>query len=414
MNDEVVAAIVTTKVSMLFNFPFYGTLITRMNVIQADAWCDTAATDGRNFYYNREFIKSLTDDERLFLFCHEVLHCVYEHLGRKGMRDPKIWNMANDYIVNYTLKKGNVGSMPLIGLYDPKYNDEMTSEEVYRLLEQNSTKIELCYTPMDMHLDLDGQGEEGNGTKKVSVTIMGDSNGPPRMTEEDKQQIRNELRAAVINAAQAHGADKVPAGVRRLIDAFTNPVMDWQTLLEMHIQSQIKDDYTYTRPNKRSWSSGRRIIFPGQNYKKRVELMAFIDLSGSMTDQMIRDFLSETRGIMQQFEDFQLILATFDTKVYNPKIFTPDNVDDIITYETHGGGGTMFECMFDFMRDPGSFGYEEDFPDPIIPPKLVVFTDGLPNSTWGEEEYTDTLFIIHTHTTIVAPFGMTAYYQKET
>src|SRR3990170_5869491 len=112
MSDPVVQAIVAARVSLLFNQPFFGNLATRMELIDATKWCQTAATDGRKLYYNREFIKSLTADELLFLIGHEVMHCVYDHLGRKGSREHKLWNMANDYIVNYTLKKEKLGEMP--------------------------------------------------------------------------------------------------------------------------------------------------------------------------------------------------------------------------------------------------------------------------------------------------------------
>jgi predicted metal-dependent peptidase len=416
MNDPVVAAIVSCRVSLLFNQPFFGNLATRMKLIDATKWCKTAATDGRNFYYNREFIKALEPQQLLFLMAHEVLHCVYDHLGRKGSRDPKIFNMANDYIVNYTLVKEEVGKMPKEGLYDTRYSDEMTSEEVYRLLEQNSTKIQMT---LDEHLDMDGSdGEDGEGNGgTVSVTVMGDGNGPPKLTEADKQAIRNELRAAVINAAQAVGAGKVPAGVKRLIDMFTNPIMDWRTLLELHIQSSIKDDYTFQKPSKRSWSAGisrggRQIILPGQNYKNTIDIAVAIDTSGSMTDDMLRDFLSEVKGIMDTFEDFKLTLWTFDTKVYNPKVFTMENLDEILDYQPAGGGGTMFECCFDFMKDPSSQGFGDEFPEEIDPKKFCMFTDGYPNSTWGDENLVDTLFVIHGSTSIEAPFGLTAYYNK--
>ncbi len=337
-------------------------------------------------------------------------NCVYDHLGRKSFRDPKIWNMANDYIVNYTLVKAGLGKMPQHGLYDEKYNDSMTSEEVYRLLKENSVEIKMT---LDEHLTLDGEGggdDDGTG-RRVSVTVMGDSNGPPKITEADRQQIRNEIKAAVINAAQAVGAGRVPAGVRRLIEAFTNPKMDWRTLLELHIQSQIKDDFTFQRPSRRSWTGEKVIILPGQNFKRRVELVSFIDLSGSMTDDMVADFLSEIKGIMDTFEDFWLLLATFDTKVYNPQVFTRENADDILDYKPIGGGGTDFACMFDFMQDPSSAGFGEQFPEAIEPAKLVVFTDGYPAGSWGSEDYCDTLWILHGTNSIVAPFGMTVYYE---
>jgi len=419
MSDPVVQAIVAARVSLLFNQPFFGNLATRMELVDATKWCKTAATDGRKLYYNREFIKSLTPDELLFLIGHEVLHCVYDHLGRKGSREHKLWNMANDYIVNYTLVKEKLGDMPKGGLYDDRYTDEMISEEVYRLLEQNQTKFQMT---LDEHLELDGSdgdddGDGNGGGQSVTVTVQGGPDGPPKLTEEDKQKIRNEIKAAVINAAQAVGAGKVPAGVKRLIDAFTNPVMDWRTLLEMHIQSSIKDDYTFARPSKRSWGfgGGASVILPGQNFKDTVDVAVCIDTSGSMTDEMLRDFLSETKGIMETFDEFKLTLWTFDTQVYNPKVFTLSNIDEILDYEPAGGGGTMFECNWEFMRDPAGSGFAdvEGIGDSIEPKKFVMFTDGYPCGTWGEEDYCDTLFVVHGNTNIVAPFGMTAYYVKE-
>lgn len=410
LSDPVVQLLTQARVTLLFNQPFFGNLATRLNLIDASKWCKTAATDGRNLYYNREFIKALKPDELLFLIAHEVLHCVYEHLGRRGSRDPKIWNMANDYIVNYTLVKEKLGKMPGMGLYNDKYTDEMTSEEVYRLLEQNSAKIEMT---LDEHLEGDGSDGEGNGGggggQKVTVTVMGDENGPPKLTEEDIQKIRNEIKAATINAAQAVGAGRVPAGVKRMIESLTNPIMDWRTLLEMHIQSSIKDDFTFQRPNKRSWPLG--VIMPGQNFKDTVDVAACIDMSGSITDEMARDFLSEVKGIMETFDDFRLTLWTFDTQVYNPVVFTPENLDELMQYDCKGGGGTSFEVNWEFMKEPASMGFDEF--EQIEPKKFVMFTDGYPNNTWGDEDYCDTLFVVHGNTQIEAPFGLTAYYIKD-
>lgn len=410
MSDPVVQLLTQARVTLLFNQPFFGNLATRLNLIDASKWCKTAATDGRNLYYNREFIKGLKPDELLFLLGHEVLHCVYEHLGRRGSRDPKIWNMANDYIVNYTLVKEKLGKMPSMGLYSDKYTDEMTSEEVYRLLEQNSAKIEMT---LDEHLEGDGsdcdKDGKSSGSQKVTVTVMGDENGPPKLTEEDIQKIRNEIKAATINAAQAVGAGRVPAGVKRMIESLTNPIMDWRTLLEMHIQSSIKDDFTFQRPNKRSWGLG--VIMPGQNFKDTVDVAACIDMSGSITDEMARDFLSEVKGIMETFDDFRLTLWTFDTQVYNPVVFTPENLDELMEYDCKGGGGTSFEVNWEFMKEPAAMGFDEF--EQIEPKKFVMFTDGYPNNTWGDEDYCDTLFVVHGNTQIEAPFGLTAYYIKD-
>lgn len=398
MNDPVVAAIVQARVYLLINHAFFGNLATRLELVDATKWCPTAATDGRRFYYNREFIKNLTRNELVFLVGHEILHCVYDHIGRKGARDPQVWNMANDYIVNYTLVKERIGDMIKGGLFSEKYTDELTSEEVYELLKQNSVQVQMT---IDMHLeaggdggDNDGQGDS-DGKKTVTINVTGE-NGPPKLTEADLNEIRNEVRAAVISAAQ-HSAGSVPAGIKRLIKNITEPKMDWRELLEMQIKSSIRDDFTFRRLSRRTWSTG--CILPGQNDGETIDVEIFIDVSGSISDAMIQDFLGEVKGIMEMFPEFRLGVATFDTKVYNYQIFTQDNKEEILEYNIKGGGGTAFEAVFHFMED-----------NDIEPNTLVMFTDGYPCNSWGTEGYCDTLFIIHGNESIIPPWGSYAYY----
>lgn len=410
-SDPVLDTIVATNINLLFEKPFFGNLATRMEPVDASKWCKTVATDGRKFYFNREYIKSLSKGQLTWTIAHLIYHMVYDHLGRRNGKNKKLWDMANDYIVNYAIEKELVKSghaeRPAGALYSEKFNDDMTSEEVYRYLEENSVEIKV---PIDEHLDLLDEGEDGSGSS-VTVTVVGDENGRPHLTESDIASIKMEVQSAVINAVNScTNAGDVPAGVKRLIKDLTFPIMDWRALLEMHIQSQVKGDYTFAVPSRRSWTTG--VILPSQTWGKKVDVSISIDTSGSMTDDMLRDFLSEVKGIMETFEDFTLTLWTFDTKVYNPKTFTPYNIDEIFSYDPQGGGGTMFECNWEFMKDPKGYGFD-GFDEPIEPNKFVMFTDGYPNRTWGDENYCDTLFVIHGTTSITAPWGLTAYYQKQ-
>ena len=86
MNTE--DRLITARVQLLLNNGFFGNLATRLQLQDASSWCPTAATDGRYFFYNKEFIDMLDDDELIFLMGHEVLHNVYDHMGRRGTRDP--------------------------------------------------------------------------------------------------------------------------------------------------------------------------------------------------------------------------------------------------------------------------------------------------------------------------------------
>jgi len=60
------------RVKMLLKHPFWGNLATRLKLVESSEWCQTAATDGRHFYYCTDFINKLDDDELVFLFGHEV------------------------------------------------------------------------------------------------------------------------------------------------------------------------------------------------------------------------------------------------------------------------------------------------------------------------------------------------------
>ena len=112
LSDPAVEAITNARVKLLFTKPFIGQIALRLDIVDASEWCKTAAVDGRRLYYNRQFILDLKPKQLLFLIGHEVFHCVYDHLGRRGHRDPKIANMAQDYLINYSLKHEDVGEMP--------------------------------------------------------------------------------------------------------------------------------------------------------------------------------------------------------------------------------------------------------------------------------------------------------------
>ena len=390
--------IITARIALLLNAPFFGNLATRLKLVNADDWLPTAATDGRNFYYNSEFVNKLPQKQIEFLVGHEVLHVVYDHMGRVGDRDKRLYNAAADYCVNADLKQQRIGDFIPIGLYDRKY-DGWSSEEVYDDLYANADKIdidELMKHLLDEHLDEDGQdGDDGEGSDSSGE---GKNGRPGKMTAEEKKALRDEIREAVLQAAEAAGAGKLPAGVKRMINQLTNPQMNWRELIRQQIQSLVKSDYTWMKPSRRSWHMDA--VFPGTNFAETIDVCVAIDASGSMSEGMLRDILSEVKGIMQSFDDFKLRVWSFDTDVYGMETFTPDNIDDIDTYDVQGGGGTMFEANWEFMKE-----------NEIAPKFFVMFTDGYPGNGWGDEDYCETLFVIHGTTSITAPFGQTAYYE---
>ena len=395
--SKIVEKLVTARIGLLLRHPFFGNLATRMKLIDASDWCATLATDGRNFYYNNDFVNKLKPKEAEFGFAHEVLHNVFDHMGRRDHRDPTLSNIAADYAVNQILKDERIGEVPSwIKIFqDNKYRG-MSYEQIYDDLYEKAEKIDIGSLGelLDEHLDGDEEGE-GDGEDGDQE---GKGKGRPRLTAEEKKQIRDEIKEAMVAAAQAAGAGRVPGAVARMIQTFTEPKMDWRQMLRMNIQSILKSNFSFSRPNRKSQHCGA--VLPGMMNEETIDVSVAIDMSGSISDAMARDFIGEVKGIMDEYKDFKLDLWCFDTEIYGYKQFTGDTADELMEYECKGGGGTDFDANWKFMKD-------ED----INPKRFIMFTDGYPCGSWGDEDYCETLFIIHGNESIISPFGQTAYYK---
>ena len=413
-DSDVLDILIRGRINLIVKAPFFGNIATRLKFIDATKWCPTAATDGKNFYYNKDFVAALAkqgdnQEQVTFLIGHEVLHCVYDHVDKQrlGKRDPRLWNIANDYVINADLVEANIGEkIDLVEIcFDYKYHNWMSEEvydELFRQAEEEGRVINV--ETLDVHLDgdeADGQvaapGEEGNDGK----------DGPIKYTDEQKQQISDEMKSTVMNSAKAAaqgGAGKLPKGVKRLVDDLLNPQLNWRELIAMQIQSVIKSDYTMLNPSRKGMDAG--FYLPGMDYESTIDIALALDMSGSIMDAMARDFLSEVKGIMDQYSNFRIHLFCFDTEVHNAQTFTESNMEEFMEYELAGGGGTDFDACFNYLKEEG-----------IVPQKFVMFTDGYPWDSWGDESYCDTLFVVHGGgfggTPPVAPFGITVPYERD-
>jgi predicted metal-dependent peptidase len=385
--DPIIDKIIVARVGLLLRHPFFGNLATRMGIKEADDWLPTAATDGRNIYFNRAFFTPLTTKQVEFVIAHEILHAVFDHMGRREGRDPKIFNIACDFAVNGQIVRDRIGdhNLPDIKIFhDPKYYGK-SAEEIYDDIYEQMDDEELAALGqlLDEHLDPNGEGKDGQ----------------PQYSKEELKQIRDEMREAVMQAAQAAGAGNVPASIARMIKELTEPKMNWREILRQQIQSTIKNDYTFMRPNRKGWHMSA--ILPGTNYDETIDICVAIDMSGSIGDEQAKDFLSEIKGIMEEYKDFKIKLWCFDTQVYNEADFDGYSMDNFVDYEPMGGGGTDFDCNYEYMKEHN-----------ITPKKFIMFTDGYPFGSWGDENYCDTVFIIHGNNTIVPPWGEHAYYEE--
>ena len=386
--------LIKSRVAMLLKYPFWGPLAARLKLEEVE-WCNTIATDGRKFYYNKDFVQKLSDGELIFGFGHELGHIIFDHMTRRGSREPQIWNMAGDYVINNMLIRESVGTritaVPI--LEDRKYEGK-TADEVYDDLMKNAVKIQMT---LDDHLDMEGDGEEGE-TDADGNPIPG--KGKPKfkkLSEEEQKALRDEWREAVIQATKNAGAGNVPMDIERLVKDITAPVMDLKDLLRIQFSGSVKSDYTWMRPNRKGWHTGA--VLPGQLPGEELDIVVALDASGSINEGMLRDFLGMVQGSLDQFTSYKVQVVTFDTDVYNEDTFTGDDGRSMAEYSIKGGGGTDFACVWQWMKD-----------NEVQPHQLVFFTDGYPFGSWGDPDYCDTLFVVHGSKDITAPFGITANY----
>ena len=399
MRVDVQDRIIVARVGLLLRHPFFGNMATRMKVQHCDDWCPTAATDGRNLYYNTQFFNALSNKEIEFVIAHEILHCVFDHIIRRDDRDPQVYNIACDYIVNNTLVRDKIGeAVKMIPIFQDWKYEGWSSEEVYDDIHKKYDKEELerLGELLDEHVDWEkpqsGKGKEAKG--------KGGKGQRPTYTKDQLKKIRDEIKENMISAAQAAGAGNVPGEVERMIKELTEPKMNWREILRQQIQATIRNDYTFSRPSRKGWHTG--VILPGMNFDQQIDCAVGIDMSGSIGNEQAKVFLTEVKGIMDEFKEYNLKIWCFDTKVYNEQDFSSTDGEDITSYVPMGGGGTEFDCNWDYMKE-----------NDIQPKKFIMFTDGYPWSSWGDENYCDTVFVIHGNhdRSLMAPFGTTCHYE---
>jgi len=406
MRVVVMDRIITARVGLLLRHPFFGNMATRLRIVAADEWLGTAAVDGRNLYYNTQFFNAMNNKEIEFVVAHEILHMVFDHMGRRDDRDPMIYNISADYIVNNTLVRDRIGTIPsIVQCYQDFKYEGWTSEEVYddvyeKAKEMGEEYLKQLGEMLDEHLDSEDDGE-GVSDGEVGKDVNGNatSKSKPKYSKEEVKQIKDEIKENMISAAQSAGAGNVPGAVARMIKELTEPKMNWREIIRQSVQSSIRSDYTFSRPSRKGQMSGA--ILPSMDFQDTIDVAVCIDMSGSIGEVQGKDFLGEVKGIMDEFPDYNIKVWCFDTDVYNEEDFAANDGKDLLDYELMGGGGTDFMANWTYMKD-------QDY----VPKKLIMFTDGYAWDSWGDPDYCDTVFVIHSNRdkNLEGPFGTSVHY----
>jgi predicted metal-dependent peptidase len=323
--------ILAARTSLLWDHIFFGALAVQMVLVDAtdDPRIDTMAVDGKHLFYHAPYVESLTKDELLFVKAHEVLHNALEHHIRRGNRDPKLWNKACDYVINGELVACKVGTMPKGGLLDARYTG-MGAEEVYRILEDEGGG---------------GGGDEGSDPGGCGGVLDGCNQNDAAAVAEARAEMQTKVRqAAAIAKGQAAG--NLPAGVKRLINELTKPVVNWRDVLRRFIDESQHKDFSWTKPNRRLLPQG--LIMPGLIADGINHFVIAVDTSGSIDEKALDAFGAEIRGAFEEGNVDKITVLYADTKVHNVQVFEQG---DELRLEAKGGGGTAFSNTFEWIEE---------------------------------------------------------------
>lgn len=383
---EMHKALARGKIQFMMNEKarFLANLCCQLEIVIDDT-IPTAATNGALIKFNTNFFMDLKDEARVFIFAHETLHVAYTHMCRAENRQPIVWNMACDYVINLLLKDNGFHVLDS-ALIDEKYRD-MTAEQVYNELLDDpdlQDKIEQFEQEHgDGDLDQDGQGQ---GTSEQKRRAM-------EASIQDKI-----IKANVQTQMQGQDAGLMPAEIQRMLDELMNPKLDPEELLRRFLIDSNKTYYSWKSPNRKHYAASHgRTYLPSISQKdKRLAHITFaIDVSGSVDDTQFKELCSIVYATIKELSPDTINLIQWDSEMCGDDVI--NDIDDLMKVKFNGGGGTDPRCAFDqFTKHPDSKA-------------MVVLTDGY-FSNYEYNEARPIIWCVYDNPDFVATIGETVHF----
>lgn len=351
------------------NIAFFANLLLNISVLP-NPEIETARTNGLVIQFNPDFFLGLSKEDRLFVLMHEVMHIALMHPLRAIGKKEKLWMVACDHVVNLVLE--NYG-MQFSGqhLADKRFKG-MTAEKVYRLLYEENNEDE---------------------------PDMDDQEAPP--SEEQQQQMEQEVQDTLVKASvqtemNGQSKDGIPGELQKMFDELNNPVIPWTILLQRFLQETAKNEYVFTRPNRRYFPQFYLPSLQGEGLS-RIDFV--VDTSGSIGDKEFTAFLTEVDQVLKQYKPEKIGFSQFDHQYRGTEII--DKFTDITSVKMKGGGGTDISSTMKHLA--------EEVKDTKA---IVVFTDGYLETNVIQPSV-PVLWAVYDNPSFKAHFGETVHFNLE-
>lgn len=342
MNDVNQKIISASRLRLRMKSPFFATLALFAQ-FRPTQLLDTAATDGKDIFFNPDFLQSLSTSQQDGLLLHEVLHAALLHVIRRSVRDAKVWNVAADIVVNGIIMQQGCFELPPGGLRDTQI-EHLSVEEIYELLlKDGSDRFSLPMSDLIGNAPGDCSDSAFETNRKDAKNTEGnfakDSLSQAKQAEIEAHW-RNALQQAAV-VARTVNQGKLPAGLERELSLLTSPQLDWRSYLWRYLVQTPTDFIGFDR----------RFIGRGLYIEslvgESVQVYVAVDTSGSVYNEQLQMFLSEVQGILNAYPHLICDLYYVDAEAYGPYPLNPDS----IIPSPKGGGGTSFVPFFTKVQE---------------------------------------------------------------
>lgn len=379
--------------SLVIRFPFFGYLLFGSSVKVYPDDCNTMETDGISVYCGRKFVVAEDFEIIMFGLLHELLHIYFNHHGRREDRQPKLWNIAADIFVNgqcsellgSTSSRGTLVRWPIPKRFIqyPDWADSKTVEEIYMILKKEE---DAKSGSTNQYLPQDGKDDEiGNGTDmreppqtpEGKEAEAGVDAGPQLSNKDFQEAFRQDIAHAKALSEKSSLHKVLPHLVRERMEKVLRPTLPWGSLIRGGLSSDLGwDEATYAPPKIKYYP----IILPQTRVVKERVLLLGIDVSTSVTDTLIRIFITNVQAAAHRAS--KVIVVTFDAVVREVYTTTqPRHIFDHVKFKSGAHSHTSALELFEIAKKEK-------------PSAICILTDGY--ITLPDIPFKKTTFVIPT------------------
>jgi predicted metal-dependent peptidase len=315
---------------------FIAAVMTRVKREVSDK-VPTAGTNGTWVRYNPAFCDPLTDEELFGLVLHESCHIVMMHMWRREGRDMRLWNVANDALINAYIKSRG-WQLPKGGVHLNWVKEEHSSEYVYNKLKEQQQEQQKSK----------GSGS-GDGEPEDDGMGAGGFDGQGDLEDAQDDATRVDMEATIVASAKmAKDCGQGSSMIDRVLERVGEPMVRWQDVCRSMMTESCAADYTYTRPSRRFIGSG--LYLPSLRSDALGGLAIGFDTSGSMGPKECNQIAAEIQAIVDDLQPAFVEVVYCDYHVTHTERFERD---DPLVLQPKGGGGTRFQPVFEHFAESG-------------------------------------------------------------